>query len=241
MENKKGTIVISGGSRGLGFEIASQFLQQGYTVATFSRGSTEHVTALADDPRFFWKSVDGSDYQALTEFLKEAQQRLGNIVGLVNNAAIGADGVLSTMRTSDIDRALDVNLKAQIYLSKLVSKKLLQNRDGFIINISSIMGVRGLPGVSIYSATKAAMDGMTRSLAKELGRKGIRVNSVSPGYFASDMVKDLSDDILGKIERRTPLGRLGTQSEIAKLVLFLATEGQFITGQNIVIDGGFTC
>jgi 3-oxoacyl-[acyl-carrier protein] reductase len=145
------------------------------------------------------------------------------------------------MRTADIDRAIDINLKAQIYLSKLVSKRLLRNRDGFITNISSIMGLRGLPGVSVYSATKAAMDGMTRSLAKEMGRKGIRVNSVSPGYFASDMVKDLTEDIIRKIERRTPLGRLGTQEEIARLVLFLATDGKFITGQNITIDGGFTC
>jgi 3-oxoacyl-[acyl-carrier protein] reductase len=241
MDKEKGTVIISGGSRGLGFEIVNQFLAKRYAVGTFSRGSSEQIESLSDNPRFYWKSVDGSEYQALSAYLIEAENRLGNIVGLVNNAAVGADGILSTMRTADIDRAIDINLKAQIYLSKLVSKRLLRNRDGFITNISSIMGLRGLPGVSVYSATKAAMDGMTRSLAKEMGRKGIRVNSVSPGYFASDMVKDLTEDIIRKIERRTPLGRLGTQEEIARLVLFLATDGKFITGQNITIDGGFTC
>lgn len=241
MDSEKGTIIISGGSRGLGFEIAKQFLEKGYSVGTFSRSPTEQVEALSNNPNFYWESVDGSDYDALSEFLKNTTKKLNEIEGLINNAAVGADGVLSTMRSKDIDRAIDINFKGQVYLSKLVSKRLLKRRDGFIINISSIMGVRGLPGVSVYSATKAAMDGMTRSLAKELGRKGIRVNSVSPGYFASDMVKDLTDDILRKIERRTPLGRLGTQKEIADLVLYLSTEGKFITGQNITIDGGFTC
>lgn len=241
MDSKKGTVIISGGSRGLGSEVVTQFLDKGYSVATFSRGSSSQIDALSDNPRFYWKSVDGSDYQALNSYLKDAESKLGKIVGLVNNAAVGADGILSTMRSADIDRAIDINLKAQIYLSKLVSKRLLKNRDGFIINISSIMGLRGLPGVSVYSATKAAMDGMTRSLAKELGRKGIRVNSVSPGYFSSEMVKDLTEDTIRKIERRTPLGRLGTLEEIARLVLFLAIEGKFITGQNIAIDGGFTC
>lgn len=241
MDSERGTVIISGGSRGLGSEVVTQFIDKGYAVATFSRGSSSQVDALSDNPRFYWKPVDGSDYQALNSYLKDAESKLGKIVGLVNNAAVGADGILSTMRSADIDRAIDINLKAQIYLSKLVSKKLLKNGDGFIINISSIMGLRGLPGVSVYSATKAAMDGMTRSLAKELGRKGIRVNSVSPGYFSSEMVKDLTEDTIRKIERRTPLGRLGTLEEIARLVLFLATEAKFITGQNIAIDGGFTC
>lgn len=241
MDSEKGTVIISGGSRGLGLEIVNQFLEKGYAVGTFSRGSSDQIKSLSDNPRFYWDSVDGSEYQALNTYLKETEKRLGNIVGLINNAAVGADGILSTMRTSDIDRAIDINLKAQIYLSKLVSKRLLKNRDGFIINISSIMGLRGLPGVSVYSATKSAMDGMTRSLAKEMGRKGIRVNSVSPGYFSSEMVKDLTEDTIRKIERRTPLGRLGTLEEIARLVLFLATDGKFITGQNIAIDGGFTC
>ncbi|UTH76452.1 SDR family NAD(P)-dependent oxidoreductase [Chromobacterium sp. IIBBL 290-4] len=240
-DQDKGVIIVSGGSQGLGCAIVERLLQSGYRVATFSRRCTATVERLVDLRGFFWQSVDCTNYASLKRFIDETEQRLGRLSGLVNNAAMGVDGILATMPLSDIDRALDINLKGQIYLTKLAAGKMLKGRDGAIVNISSINAVRGHSGLAVYSATKAALDGMTRSLAKELGPKGIRVNSVSPGYFASDMVKTLSEDTLRRIQRRTPLGRLGTQKEIAELVLFLIRDGSFITGQNITIDGGFTC
>ncbi|KTT63903.1 hypothetical protein NS383_17675 [Pseudomonas oryzihabitans] len=237
----KGTVILSGGSQGLGMTTVMGLIAAGYRVATFSRRATKAIDELAQREDFFWQSVDCTDYAALSAFIQQAEQRLGPIVGLVNNAATGTEGILSTMRVMDIDRAVDINLKGQLYLTKLVSTRLLRNGQGSVVNVSSINALRGHSGLSVYSATKAALDGMTRSLAKELGPRGIRVNSVSPGYFASDMVKDLDAGTLSRIERRTPLGRLGTQQEVADLIVYLVDRGTFITGQNIAVDGGFTC
>lgn len=237
----KGVVVISGGSRGLGATLVNKFLESGFCVATFSRKKTNFVTAHEHNDQFFWTSVDCEDQVGLQSFLRDVSVRYGKITGLVNNAAVGADGILATMSSSQINKTVDINLKAQLFLTKLTIKQMLLAREGCIVNISSINAVRGHSGLSVYSATKSAMDGLTRSLAKELGKKNIRINSVSPGYFESDMVKDLSEETLNRIKRRTPLGRLGSLDEVSKLVMFLFTEGTFITGQNIVVDGGFTC
>ena len=235
------TVLVSGGSRGLGATLVQACLDQGYNVATFSRSETENVKELQGRENYFWQPLDCVNYTELNNFVKETHQRFGSIDCLINNAAIGTEGILATMSIRDIDAVLDTNLRSQIYLTKLVVRKMLKARSGCIINISSINAVRGHSGVSVYSSTKAAIDGMTRSLAKELGSKDIRVNSISPGYFESDMVKDLPETTLNRIKRRTPLNRLGNVVEIAKLALFLFEEGKFITGQNIAIDGGFTC
>lgn len=161
---------------------------------------------------------------------------------LVNNAGVGIDGILPTMRASQIEQGIDLNLKASIYLIQACSKQMLQHASGSIINISSVNAVRGHSGVAVYSATKAALDGLTRSLARELGPKHIRVNSVAPGYFESEMVADLTPEAKQRIIRRTPLGRLGTADDMANVVLFLLSpQASFITGQTIVVDGGITC
>ncbi|NMZ50367.1 SDR family NAD(P)-dependent oxidoreductase [Pseudomonas poae] len=237
----KGTIIVSGGSQGLGLTTVRCFLDAGYNVATFSRRKSEGIRQMSERADFHWQALDCTDYSALTAFVQHVEKRFGGIDGLVNNAATGVEGILSTMRVADIDNALDINLKGQLYLTKLVTTKLLKRGAGSVVNVSSINALRGHSGLTVYSATKAAMDGLTRSLAKELGPRGIRVNSVSPGYFSSDMVKDLSAETLGRITRRTPLGRLGTQQEVADLILYLVDRGTFVTGQNIAVDGGFTC
>ncbi|HEX4914432.1 MAG TPA: SDR family oxidoreductase, partial [Vicinamibacterales bacterium] len=173
--------------------------------------------------------------------VRAAEQRFGRIAALINNAAIGTAGLLSTMAVNEIDRTIDVNIRAQLYLTKLAAGRMLKHRRGCIVNISSINALRGHEGVAVYSASKGALDAVTRSLARELGPKGIRVNSVAPGYFASDMVRHLGDETIARITRRTPLGRLCTEADIVKLVLFLIFEGSFVTGQTIAVDGGLTC
>lgn len=243
---RKKVVLISGGSRGLGSVIVSKCLKLGYRVATFSRSETNFVQELYhQDPEnetFLWRAVEGSDRQAIKNLVTEVNQCYGQIDVLINNAGIGFDGVLPLMRTSDIEQLIDVNLKGTIFLTQACSRVMIQQQSGCIINISSVNAIRGHSGVAIYSATKAALDGLTRSLARELGQKNIRVNSVAPGYFESEMVSNLTEKTKQQIIRRTPLGRLANIEEIANVLLFLmSAQASFITGQTIIVDGGITC
>lgn len=240
--------VISGGSRGLGLTLVDLFLERGWRVATFSRSETgelrERLRLHGEDgaDRLMWRAVDGMSGDEVREMAKAVTGRWSRIDVLVNNAGVGFDGLLSFMRSEDIDRVLDVNLRGAIMLTQACVKNMIRRGAGSVVNISSVNAVRGHSGVSVYSATKAALDGMTRSLARELGPRNIRVNSVAPGYFESDMVKELPEEATARIRRRTPLGRLARQSEIAEAVYFLASgQGSFITGQVLVVDGGLTC
>ena len=171
-----------------------------------------------------------------------AQHRFGGIDLLVNNAASGVDGVFPTMRDQDILAAVELNLISVLMLSKACSRMMLRRGAGCIINISSINAIRGHAGVSVYSATKGALDAFTRSLARELGPRNIRVNAIAPGYFESDMVGNMDEAEQARIRRRTPLQRLATVRDITQAVGFLASDqASFITGQTLVVDGGITC
>jgi 3-oxoacyl-[acyl-carrier protein] reductase len=238
--------LISGGSRGLGAELVAGFLKRRYCVATLSRAKTDFIdrTLRAQRRRidFHWEAVDGCDHNALHEFVANVVGQFGRIDVLVNNARMAIEGVLPTMRVRDIVEAVDVNLTAALVLSQVCSRVMLRQGYGCIVNISSVNAVRGRSGVAVYSATKAALDGLTRSLARELGPRNIRVNSVAPGYFESDMVKDMTEENKQRIARRTPLGRLARIEDVANAVQFLASEqASFVTGQTIVVDGGITC
>lgn len=237
----RGAIIVSGGSRGLGAALVERLLADGEPVATFSRSPSDLSNRLRGHPRVYWEHLDATDFTATSAFVREAEKRFGKISALVNNAGVGADGVLATASLQDIRRTLDTNMLAPLQLTKLVVSRMLKHGDGCVINVSSILGLRGHSGTSVYAATKGALDAMTRSLAKELGGRGIRVNSVAPGYFASEMVKDIDAKTLERIKRRTPLGRLCTEAEIVSLIVFLIREGSFITGQTIAVDGGYTC
>ncbi len=164
------------------------------------------------------------------------------IEALVSNAAIGRFGSFPLMNIREIDDSLAINLRGNILLARLCTPAMVLRGAGAIVNISSVNAVRGNAGVAVYSATKAALDGFTRALARELGPRNIRVNSLAPGYFESDMVAGLTERRRRAIVRNTPLGRLGTIDEIADTVfVLLSPAAAFITGQTIVVDGGLTC
>lgn len=242
----RAVVVISGGSRGLGAGIVGKCLNAGYVVATFSRTQTpfiaQHQVGDAARGRFYWEEIDGRNDDALTRFVADVANRYGRIDALVNNAAIGRFGAFALTNIREIDDSLAINLRSNIVLARLCAPVMLLQRGGAIVNISSVNAVRGNAGVAVYSATKAALDGFTRALARELGPRNIRVNSLAPGYFDSDMVAGLSERQRRAILRNTPLGRLGTIDEIAEAALFLLSPAAgFITGQTIVIDGGLTC
>ncbi len=239
------SVLVTGGSRGLGASIVQSFLEAGDSVATCSRASTPATDAWATDPgtaeRFHHQAVDLADPAACESFVTAAVQRFGGIDVLVNNAGVALEGVLALVRADDVDTVVDLNLKATILLTRLVVRRMLPRGSGRVINISSVVGLSGYRGLSVYSATKAALDGFSRALARELGSRGITVNSVAPGYMRTEMSHGLDDAQLEQIARRTPAGRLGEPQDVAAAVRFLASpEAAFITGHVLVVDGGLT-
>ncbi|HWY85264.1 MAG TPA: SDR family oxidoreductase [Gemmataceae bacterium] len=239
-------VMIGGGSRGLGQALVADFLGRGHVVATFSRSSTPFIQGLQADrslaPSLVWEEIDATDHEHIKHFVLAVARRFGHLDVLVNNAAIGMEGLLATMRPEDIHRAIGVNLEGPVHLIQACARVMLAQKSGSIISISSVNALRGHRGVAVYSATKAALDGLTRSLARELGPGGIRVNSVAPGFFPSAMAASLSEEQSQRIVRRTPLGRLATPEDVVGAVRFLAgAESRFITGHTLVVDGGFTC
>ena len=238
--------VVSGASRGLGLALAEGYLACGHTVAAFSRSSSEELERLQDkvggNGDFFWAAVDGRDREAVNGFVRQVLDRYERVDVLVNNAAVGIEGLFTLSRPADITTAVDVNLLGPIWLTQACAKVMLTQQSGSIVVISSINAARGHAGVAVYSATKAALEGMTRSLARELGPKNIRVNAVAPGFFESDMVRGLSPQQKEAISRRTPLRRLPAVANIVDVVLFLTSDqAALITGQTIAVDGGLSC
>ncbi|MER7404538.1 SDR family oxidoreductase [Streptomyces sp. NPDC000070] len=237
--------VISGGSRGLGLALVTDFLERGYRVETFSRTESAELTALRESTAsdtLFWSSVDGTNAEAVEEFVRAAVRRHRRIDVLVNNAAIGLEGLLTLTAPTAIDTALQTNVTLPVLLTRACLKPMLARRTGVVINLSSINALRGQTGVAVYGAAKAALDGLTRGLAREVGPAGVRVISVAPGYFDSEMTAGISQAQRRRIVRRTPLGRLGSVEDVLGVIRFLTSPGAgFITGQTITVDGGYTC
>jgi 3-oxoacyl-[acyl-carrier protein] reductase len=240
----KRVVIISGGSRGLGQALVQDRLDAGDIVATFSRSSNPFIDGLRSaDPegaRFHWEPVEGTDLDGVRTFGMNVLRRYKRIDALVNNAGVGIEGLLTMTSERDIHLALTLNLESVIVLTRACLKGMIAARHGSIINISSVNALRGHKGLAVYSATKAALLGFTRSLASEVGPQGVTVNAIAPGFFESEMVGHLTDAQRTRIIRRTPMRAMCTTQDIVDSARFLLST-RAITGQTLAVDGGFTC
>ena len=233
-------VLVTGVSKGLGLALASSLLHDGHIVRGIARSNTHELLLLQEEHGGRLQLVQGdvTNDEDLQAFMDPAR----HFTALVNNAGIPNDALFATQGIDPIRNVVDVNLSAALHASKLFVRAHLRTKgDRSIVNISSVVGISGASGLVAYSATKAALLGATRSLAREVGRIGIRVNAVLPGFFHSDITEGLIDERLDQIRRRIPLGRLGETDDVVPMVRFLlADTGQWITGQGFVVDGGYS-
>ena len=240
------TAIVTGGSKGIGKAICVRLAKDGFNIA-FSYNSNpelaEETAKLCESAGVkvkFYK-VDVADSTACKEWTEEVQAEFGSVDVLVNNAGITKDGLLMKMKDEDLDAVLDVNLKGSFYMMREASKIMLKQKSGKIVNISSVVGVMGNAGQVNYSATKAGVIGMTKSLARELAGRRINVNAVAPGMIETDMTKAMSDKAREAVITGIPFKEMGKPEEIASVVSFLAGEdSNYITGQVICADGGMS-
>ena len=243
MEERK-VVFVTGGSRGIGKEVALKFAKNGYNVVINYVSSKTDVESLKDEfSKLGAKSVilqaDVTKQEEIENVVKTAIDEFGKIDVLVNNAGITKDNLLMRMSEEDFDRVIEVNLKGTYIVTKAVTKYMMKQRSGSIVNLSSVVGVVGNSGQSNYSASKAGIIGFTKSIAKELASRNIRSNAVAPGFIKTDMTDVLSDTIKENINNNIPLKRMGEAKEVANLIYFLGSEeSSYITGQVINVDGG---
>lgn len=238
------TVLVTGATRGLGLAITQRLQSEGYRVIASGRRLTPELQALIERDAGSTVTFAEFDLQELTrihDWVRTLIKAHGPIYGLVNNAALGLDGVLATMHDREIEKLVQVNVLAPMLLTKYVSRSMLLLGEGRIVNIASIIGFTGFSGLSVYGATKAALLGFTRSLARELGKARITVNAVAPGYMSTAMTEGLAGEKLDMITRRSPLGRLATPEEVAGSVAYLlGPDAAMITGTTITVDAGST-
>ena len=233
-------VVITGAAKGLGLAVAKQAVSAGYNVIGIGRNVTEEFNSLIKSQRTFIEF----DLQNLSQ-IPGLVSKIINDTGcapyaLVNNAATGLDGLLATQHASDISKVLALNLEAPITLSKYLVRHMIKARRGRIVNISSIIAQTGFSGLSVYGATKAGIEGFTRSLSREVGRAGITVNCVAPGFMETDMTSSLKGKKLDSIKRRAPLGLPHTEHVSAAVLYLLENNSDRTTGSIITVDGGST-
>lgn len=234
-------LLISGGSRGLGLDVVRRYLDLGWNVATFSRTSNSAIKELQSrwKEKFLFESLSAKDFSRVEEFIQKVVERYTTIDALINNAAVGQDNLLSQTTIEEIESLIESNMTAPIVLTRSVIRHNLKcGRPCRIINVSSICGSRGYPGLSVYSATKGALDAFTRSLSRELGPRGFLVNAVAPGIFRTEMSASLHQAQIDSITNRTATGRLTEIRDILPLIDFLLTNNTQMTGQILYVDGG---
>ena len=238
------SVIVTGGSRGLGLAMVRALSSAGYQVIAVARHESAELAAAirgAGGGPVHFRPFDLSDVSGIPGFVKGLRREFGSFYGLVNNAGAGSGGLLAGMPDVQIERLLRLNTLAPLILTKYVVRSMLADGGGRIVNVSSIVSFTGFSGLSVYSATKSALIGFTRSLAREIGKVGITVNAVAPGFVDTDMTEGLTAEQRATIMRRSALGRLVTAEDVAKAVEFLlADQAQNITGTVITVDAGST-
>jgi len=243
MSEAKPVAIVTGASRGIGFAVAEKLAKAGYDLAICAtREETVNAAAeklLACGGKVSAHVVNVTDAEAVKAFVQGVAKEFGRLDVLVNNAGITKDGLAMRMKADDWKAVIDTNLSSVFYASQAALKPMMKARSGRIINISSVVASMGNPGQLNYCASKGGIDAMTRSLAKEVGSRGITVNAIAPGFIATDMTADLGEDAHASLTSQIPLGRLGRPEDIAEAVVFLANKsGAYITGQVLHINGG---
>lgn len=236
--------LVTGAGRGIGRQIALTLAKNGAAVIVNYNGSKEsaetvvaEITAAGGTAEAIQCNV--ADFAASEVFIKQVLEKYQKVDILVNNAGVTRDNLIMRMTEEDYDMVLDTNLKGAFHMIKHLSRSFIKQRSGKIINISSVSGVLGNAGQSNYSASKAGLIGLTKSIAREFASRGINVNAVAPGFIDTDMTKNMTEDAKRALNGMIPMGKIGNASDVADLVLFLAGEhSNYITGQVICVDGG---
>lgn len=242
-ENK--VALITGGSRGIGKAIAEKFAKNGYNLVINYVSDSTKIDELSEffkqgnNIEVLFVKTDVTDYNSCENMVKQAIEKFGRIDVLVNNAGITKDGLLMRMKEEDFDKVINVNLKGTFNVTKNVIPYMMKQKNGRIVNISSVVGVSGNAGQCNYAASKAGIIGFTKSIAKELASRNILANAIAPGFIKTDMTNVLSDSVKESINTQIPLKKMGDSSEVANAVYFLGNEeNTYITGQVLNVDGG---
>jgi 3-oxoacyl-[acyl-carrier protein] reductase len=240
-------VVVTGGSRGIGLAISQRLASAGYHVIAVARRESDELREATSEAVaqgrgvLHFKAFDLSEVDAIPAFVKTLRDEFGAIYGLVNNAGIGTEGLLATMHNTEIEALVRLNVTSPIILTKYVVRQMMADGAGRIINMSSIIASTGYNGLSVYGATKAAATGFTRSLAREVGKLGITVNAIAPGFVDTELTQNLSDDARKRIAGRSALRRLPETDDVARMVEYLLGDGgRNITGSVLTIDAGNT-
>lgn len=236
------TVIVTGATRGLGLAVVARLLKDNYRIIAVGRKQTDELSTLCDahSEQLFFRSFDLNNLDEIPQFVVGITREFGSLYGLVNNAGIGLDGLLATQHATDISAVLRVNLEAPILMTKYACRSMLTRSEGRIVNISSIIASTGFSGLAVYAATKAGLEGFTRSLSRELGRAKVTVNCVAPGYMETDMTAGLQDEKLASIRRRAPLGLPRPEDVAGSVAFLLSDESVRTTGSIITVDGGST-
>ena len=237
-------VLVTGASRGIGREIALELARQGANVAVNFAGSEAKANEVVDEIKAlgrdaFTVKCDVSNSEEVASMVKDTVDRFGRLDILVNNAGITKDNLLMRMKEEEWDDVISINLKGVFLCTKAVTRQMMKQRYGRIINIASIVGVSGNPGQANYVAAKAGVIGLTKTTAKELAARNITVNAIAPGFITTDMTDKLTEDIKTEMLKQIPLARFGEPKDIAKVTAFLASDdSSYMTGQTLHIDGG---
>jgi 3-oxoacyl-[acyl-carrier protein] reductase len=240
-------VVVTGGSRGLGLAIVKKLAASGYCAIAVARRKSDQLTAaIAEASRERENAIrfvpfDLGEIDKIQGFVAGLRKSFGPIYGLVNNAALGTDGALSLTPNSKIAELVRLNTLSPIVFTKYVVRAMMADGGGRIVNVASIVAFTGYGGLSVYSATKASMLGFTRSLAREVGRMGVNINAVAPGFLDTEMTEGMTDDQRAKVARRSALQRLPVVEDVGDAVAFLLSESaRSITGTVLTVDAGST-